>query len=81
MIKAAIWDVPFILVGGLRRLSEMEKIVEKREADFVALSRPLVREPNLVKKFKEGKARESSCTSCNRCFAEIVHRRPLRCMA
>ncbi len=81
VIKRAIGEVPFILVGGLRRLSEMEEVVKNGEAEFVALSRPLIREPNLVKKFKEGRAEESSCTSCNRCFAEIVHRRPLRCMA
>lgn len=81
LIKRAIGKVPFILVGGLRRLSEMEEIVEKGEADFVALSRPLVREPDLVRKFREGRAEASSCISCNRCFAEIVHRRPLRCMA
>jgi 2,4-dienoyl-CoA reductase-like NADH-dependent reductase (Old Yellow Enzyme family) len=81
VIKAAIGEVPFILVGGLRRLSQMEEIVERGEADFVALSRPLVREPNLVKKFREGKAEASTCISCNKCFAEIVHRRPLRCMA
>ncbi|MBC7252352.1 MAG: NADH:flavin oxidoreductase [Actinobacteria bacterium] len=81
VIKAAIGEVPFILVGGLRRLSQMEEIAEKGEADFVALSRPLVREPNLVKKFREGRAEASSCISCNKCFAEIVHRRPLRCMA
>ncbi len=81
VIRAAIGDVPFILVGGLRRLAHMEEVVESGGADFVALSRPLVREPSLVRKFREGSADASSCTSCNRCFAEIVHRRPLRCRA
>ncbi|MDI6830363.1 MAG: NADH:flavin oxidoreductase [Actinomycetota bacterium] len=81
VIRAAIGDVPFILVGGLRRLAHMEEVVESGRADFVALSRPLVREPSLVRKFREGSADASSCISCNRCFAEIVHRRPLRCRA
>lgn len=81
VIRAAIGDVPFILVGGLRRLAHMEEVVESGKADFVALSRPLVREPSLVRKFREGSADASSCISCNRCFAEIVHRRPLRCRA
>lgn len=81
IVKSAIGEIPFILVGGLRRLSHMEEVVQRGYAEFVALSRPLVREPSLVKKFKEGKAEEASCTSCNKCFAEIVHMRPLRCRA
>jgi 2,4-dienoyl-CoA reductase-like NADH-dependent reductase (Old Yellow Enzyme family) len=79
VIKPAIGDVPFILVGGLRRLSHMEEMVEKGYADFIALSRPLIREPLLVKKFKEGTAEESTCSSCNKCFAAIVHDHPVRC--
>jgi 2,4-dienoyl-CoA reductase-like NADH-dependent reductase (Old Yellow Enzyme family) len=79
VIKPAIGDVPFILVGGLRRLSHMEEMVEKGYADFIALCRPLIREPLLVKKFKEGTAEESTCVSCNKCFAAIVHEHPVRC--
>ncbi len=79
VIKPAIGDVPFILVGGLRRLSHMEEVVKKGYADFVALCRPLIREPNLVKKFKEGTAEESTCTSCNKCFAAIAHEHHVSC--
>ena len=42
--------------------------VGKGYADFISMSRPFVREPFLVKKFKEGKAAEASCVSCNKCF-------------
>ena len=79
VIKPALGDVPFILVGGLRHLSYMEEIVEKGYADFIALCRPLIREPSLVKKFKEGKAEEATCKSCNKCIALIVHQKPVRC--
>ncbi|MBN2027242.1 MAG: NADH:flavin oxidoreductase [Actinobacteria bacterium] len=79
VIKSAIGDVPFILVGGLRRLSHMEEMVEKGYADFIALCRPLIREPTLVRKFEQGTADESTCASCNRCFAAVVHDKPLRC--
>jgi 2,4-dienoyl-CoA reductase-like NADH-dependent reductase (Old Yellow Enzyme family) len=79
VIKPALGDVPFILVGGLRHLSYMEEMVEKRYADFIALCRPLIKEPSLVKKFKEGKAEEAACKSCNKCIALIVHRKPVRC--
>ncbi|UCF78016.1 MAG: NADH:flavin oxidoreductase [Candidatus Eiseniibacteriota bacterium] len=60
-------DVPVILVGGLRSLALMEEIVRSGEADFVSLSRPLIREPDLVSSFEKG-ASEASCISCNRCL-------------
>ncbi len=79
MIKPAAGKASFILVGGLRRLSHMEEIVENGWADFVAMSRPLIREPSLVKKFREGKSEAASCVSCNKCFARVANRLPLRC--
>lgn len=65
-VKAAV-PVPVILVGGLRSLAVMERIVGEGTADLVALSRPLVREPDLVEKFRNGTAR-AACISCNACF-------------
>ncbi len=78
-IKQAIGDIPFTLVGGLRHLSFMEEMIEKGPADIIGLCRPLIREPNLVKKFQEGKAEVSTCVSCNKCFADVVLEQPVRC--
>lgn len=36
---------------------------------FISMSRPFIREPLIVKKFKEGKADRVSCVSCNKCLA------------
>lgn len=66
-VKAAV-SVPVILVGGLRSLAVMERIVGENIADMVALSRPLVREPDLVEKFLNGTAK-AACISCNACFS------------
>jgi 2,4-dienoyl-CoA reductase-like NADH-dependent reductase (Old Yellow Enzyme family) len=79
IMKAAIGETPFFLVGGLRTLSTMENIVEQGDADFVCLSRPLIREPNLVNKFQTGQANASSCTSCNKCVGAVLNNHPLRC--
>ena len=79
LIKPVLGEVPLILVGGMRKLSSMEAIVESKAADFVSLSRPFLRDPHLVKKFKEGKIVESSCESCNRCLAAIVNQMPIYC--
>jgi len=59
---------PVILVGGLRSLSVMEGIVSKGYADMISLSRPLIREPTLVKKFMSGRSKTAMCLSCNKCF-------------
>ena len=65
-VKAAV-SIPVILVGGLRSLTVMERVVGENTADMVALSRPLVREPDLVEKFRNGTAK-AACISCNACF-------------
>jgi 2,4-dienoyl-CoA reductase-like NADH-dependent reductase (Old Yellow Enzyme family) len=65
-IKAAV-NIPVILVGGLRSLAVMEKVVAGGTADMVALSRPLVKEPDLVTRLLGGQAK-AACVSCNACF-------------
>ncbi|MFO7558718.1 MAG: NADH:flavin oxidoreductase [Desulfobacterales bacterium] len=78
-IKPHIGDTRLILVGGLRKLSQMEEIVEDGDADLISMSRPFIREPFLVKRFKEKKAVEASCVSCNKCFAAMFSSMPVKC--
>ena len=78
-IQPALGSVPLLLVGGVRKLSEMERVVQEGQAQFISLSRPLIREPFLVKRLRQGKASEAACISCNKCFAAIYNRMPLRC--
>lgn len=75
-LKAAV-DVPVILVGGLRSLSVMEDVVARGAADLVALSRPLICEPDLVNRMRAGQTK-AICSSCNACFnpAGLRCRRP-----
>lgn len=65
-VKAAV-KVPVILVGCLRSAAVMESVLSKGIADMVSLSRPFVREPDLVNKFATGQAK-AACVSCNACF-------------
>ncbi len=78
-IKAAMGKLPLLLVGGIRRISQMEEILEKGQADFISMSRPFIREPLLAKKFKEGKQNIAECISCNRCLAAAANGQPVRC--
>jgi 2,4-dienoyl-CoA reductase-like NADH-dependent reductase (Old Yellow Enzyme family) len=65
-VKAAV-AVPVLLVGGLRSRAVMEAVVTDGTADLVALCRPLICEPDLVRRFAAGQAM-ASCVSCNACF-------------
>jgi 2,4-dienoyl-CoA reductase-like NADH-dependent reductase (Old Yellow Enzyme family) len=66
-VKAEV-DVPVILVGGLRDIHMMEDIISQGKADLVAMSRPFIIEPNLIKRWKEGDREPSRCISCNGCM-------------
>jgi 2,4-dienoyl-CoA reductase-like NADH-dependent reductase (Old Yellow Enzyme family) len=78
-IKPALDGRPLILVGGLRGLAQMNDLIAREAADLIAMSRPFIREPSLVRRFAEGKATEASCISCNRCFAAMFNAREVRC--
>ena len=80
-IKSSMGDVPLILVGGMRTKSYMAKILENEYADFISMARPFIREPYLVKNFKEGKQEKAACISCNRCLAAIPNHYTVRCYA
>lgn len=60
-------NIPVMLVGGMRSRSVMEDVLQKWEADLISLSRPLIREPELPDKFREGKEK-ADCISCNGCM-------------
>jgi 2,4-dienoyl-CoA reductase-like NADH-dependent reductase (Old Yellow Enzyme family) len=70
--------IPVIVVGGLRRLKDLEQVLADKKADYVALSRPLIIEPDLVKKFHTGSQQESRCINCNYCLLSLL-RDSLRC--
>jgi 2,4-dienoyl-CoA reductase-like NADH-dependent reductase (Old Yellow Enzyme family) len=64
----AVIKIPVFGLGGLRTFAVMERAVEQRKVDLVSLSRPLIREPDLVKKFRLGEVQKSGCISCNKCM-------------
>jgi len=59
--------VPLICVGGMRSLSVMESAIESGATDLVAMSRPLIREPDLPSKLRSGASTRAACISCNCC--------------
>lgn len=61
-------NIPLILVGGIRSLEVAERLIEDGVADYVSMSRPLIREPALVNRWKAGDRGRALCKSDNLCF-------------
>jgi 2,4-dienoyl-CoA reductase-like NADH-dependent reductase (Old Yellow Enzyme family) len=61
-----VTDLPILLVGGLRSREVMERLLDEGTADFISLSRPLIREPDLPSRLQAGQA-AATCISCNQC--------------
>jgi 2,4-dienoyl-CoA reductase-like NADH-dependent reductase (Old Yellow Enzyme family) len=72
--------VPVMLVGGLRTFALMEEIVKNEEADFISLCRPLIREPGLIREWKNGKHHRAACISCNKCLESLREKGLLQCV-
>jgi len=71
-------DIPVILVGGVRSTGVMDEVIRSGDADFLAMARPFVREPDLVNRIAAGRRGAVACVSCNICFRhEGID--PLRC--
>jgi 2,4-dienoyl-CoA reductase-like NADH-dependent reductase (Old Yellow Enzyme family) len=66
-------DVPMMLVGGIRSFDAAENIVKDGIADYISMSRPFIREPQLIARWKAGDLRSAKCTSDNKCH-EIMMR-------
>ena len=72
--------VPLILVGGLRSLTVAERIVEQGFADYISMSRPFIREPGLIKRWKAGDVRKATCLSDNQCFGPAMAGEGIYCV-
>jgi 2,4-dienoyl-CoA reductase-like NADH-dependent reductase (Old Yellow Enzyme family) len=60
--------IPIILVGGNRSFQVAEKLVDEGYADLISMSRPFIREPDLVKRWASGDLSKAKCISDNQCF-------------
>ncbi|MCL5884685.1 MAG: NADH:flavin oxidoreductase [Deltaproteobacteria bacterium] len=78
-IKAKV-RVPILVVGGFRSPKVGEAILEKEDADFIALSRPFIREPDLVRKWEADQTHRALCVSCNGCFLAGIKDGGIRCV-
>jgi len=63
-----ILRTPIILTGGIKSYHEAERIIRDGDADYIGLCRPLIREPDLVNRWKSGDTSNSLCINDNVCI-------------
>ena len=73
--------IPLILVGGIRSLETAAKLVHEGITDYISMSRPFIRETDLVNRWRSGDIRPSECLSDNLCYRPIRSGLGIRCTA
>jgi len=71
-------DTTVVAVGGMRRTETMDSVLAAGDADFVAMARPFIREPDIAAQISAGRRGRVDCTSCNICLMHEGHH-SLRC--
>ena len=77
-LKRAV-SLPVIEVGGIRSLETAQSIVDSGDADLLSMSRPLIRQPDLIARWQRGERDQATCISCGRCQALVGRGEPLEC--
>jgi 4,4'-dithiodibutanoate disulfide reductase len=63
-------SMPLILLGGINAMDTVETAMTEG-FEFVAMARALLRDPDLVNKFRAETTREGLCVHCTKCMATI----------
>jgi 2,4-dienoyl-CoA reductase-like NADH-dependent reductase (Old Yellow Enzyme family) len=72
-------NIPIVLVGGIRSVEMIEWLLSEGKVDYVAMSRPFIREPHRVKHWKSGDRAPSSCQTCDRCMLKAFRGHKVQC--
>ena len=72
-------NLPVMVVGGIRSLKMAEEVLEKNQADYLSMSRPFIREPDLIARWESGDRSPAACISCNGCFNEVFEGKGIFC--
>ena len=73
-------DVPVIAVGRIHDPERAEQILADGRADFIAMGRPMLADPELALKLTDGRAhRVRRCISCENCIDAMEQRFSVDC--
>ena len=73
-------DVPLILVGGIRSFQLAERLIAEGYADYISMSRPFIREPDLVSRWQSGDLGKATCLSDNLCREPLMEGEGIYCV-
>lgn len=66
-------DIPVIVVGALHFVEVAERILNENQADFIAIGRGLIADPEIPKKLMENRPEDiRRCIRCNECVSGVV---------
>ena len=78
-VKAST-NIPVCAVGGIRTLDMIHSILSENTGDLISLCRPLIREPDLIRRWAKGDTSPARCISCNGCFTMMSKGEGLFCV-
>jgi 2,4-dienoyl-CoA reductase-like NADH-dependent reductase (Old Yellow Enzyme family) len=78
MAPSFVYDDPYF-TAEYRTMTE-EEICQNKEADFISLCRPFIREPGIVNHWKRGDRHRAKCISCNKCLEAVREGETLHCV-
>ena len=73
-------DLPIMLVGGIRSFFLAQQLVNDNIADYISMSRPFIREPALIKRWKSGDHHQAACLSDSKCFIPAMKGKGIYCV-
>jgi 2,4-dienoyl-CoA reductase-like NADH-dependent reductase (Old Yellow Enzyme family) len=81
-IKEVVKNIPIVAVGRINDPLLAESIIAEGKADIVAMARPLIADPELPNKAKEGRLEDiRPCQGCNQnCVKYMMNGQPIRCV-
>jgi 2,4-dienoyl-CoA reductase-like NADH-dependent reductase (Old Yellow Enzyme family) len=69
-----------MLVGGNRSFQVAERLINEGTADYISMSRPLIREPDLINRWRAGDLSKAACLSDNMCFGPAREGKGIYCL-
>ena len=76
----SIVKCPVMVVGGFRSVAVVDGALAQG-LDYVSISRPFIREPDLINRWQSGDKTTAKCISCNGCFGPGLKEGGIYCVA
>lgn len=70
---------PMILVGGIRSIEVCRRLIDEGITDYISMSRPFIREPGLINRWKSGDFQKAKCVSGSLCLRSNESEKMVSC--